>query len=66
MLRDKDYPLERIPSEESYAIYSRRTGLVSSHATSADAIKNFAVHVKKNPNTDAAMFKRGRRGWKVF
>ncbi len=57
-------PLDAIPCDDEYCLYSAAKGLISGHITVVSAIKSFALVATGDPNTDARIYKREAEGWR--
>jgi hypothetical protein len=59
-------PLDAIQSDDDYCLYSPTRGIVSSHISTINAIKSFALVASSDPNTDARIYKREPDGWRLL
>ena len=59
-------PLDAIPTDDDYCLYSPTKGLISSHLTAINAIKAFALVASADPGTDARVYKREADGWRMI
>jgi hypothetical protein len=61
-------PLQEIKSNALYVVYSQSRGLISEHEIATEATKSFASLVKSQGavRNDAAIYKKERKGWRVF
>lgn len=66
MTSSKLLPLEAIPIEEDYCLYSPKRGLLSSHMTALNAIRSFTLTATADPKTDARIYKREADGWRLL